>query len=213
MTLLQDKGPFVYNRNNNIDTKCKNKGQNDMKQIEIRRSKRKTMSLEVTADARVIVRAPLFISQAEIERFVNSKKAWLEKSLQKVQERQALKYDSRKLTEKELELLAEQAKQVFSEKAAYFAKKVGVTYGRITIRNQRTRWGSCSSQGNLNFNCLLLFAPEAVQDYVVVHELCHRKEMNHSDRFWREVAKVMPDYRVHKKWLKEHGSKIMSLNC
>ena len=213
MTLLQDKGPFVYNRNNNIDTKCKNKGQNDMKQIEIRRSKRKTMSLEVTADARVIVRAPLFISQAEIERFVNSKKAWLEKSLQKAQERQALKHDSRKLTEKELELLAEQAKQVFSEKAAYFAKKVGVTYGRITIRNQKTRWGSCSSQGNLNFNCLLMLAPEAVQDYVVVHELCHRKEMNHSDRFWREVAKVMPDYKVHKKWLKEHGSKIMNWNA
>ena len=183
-----------------------------MKQIEIRRSNRKTMSLEVTSDAGVIVRAPLFISQAEIERFVNSKKAWLEKSLQKAQERQALKHDSRKLTEKELELLAEQAKQVFSEKAAYFAKKVGVTYGRITIRNQKTRWGSCSSQGNLNFNCLLLFAPEAVQDYVVVHELCHRKEMNHSDRFWREVAKVMPDYKVYKKWLKEHGSKIMSLN-
>lgn len=212
MTLLQDKGSFVYNRSNNIDTKCKNKGQNVMKQIEIRRSKRKTMSLEVTADARVIVRAPLFISQAEIERFVNSKKAWLEKSLRKVQERQVQKNDSRKITEKELELLAEQARQVFPEKAAYYAKRVGVTYGRITIRAQKTRWGSCSSQGNLNFNCLLMLAPEAVQDYVVVHELCHRKEMNHSDRFWREVAKVMPDYKIHKKWLKEHGSKIMSLN-
>ena len=212
MTLLQDKGSFVYNRSNNIDTKCKNKGQNVMKQIEIRRSKRKTMSLEVTADARVIVRAPLFISQAEIERFVNSKKAWLEKSLRKVQERQVQKNDSRKITEKELELLAEQARQVFPEKAAYYAKRVGVTYGRITIRAQKTRRGSCSSQGNLNFNCLLMLAPEAVQDYVVVHELCHRKEMNHSDRFWREVAKVMPDYKIHKKWLKEHGSKIMSLN-
>ena len=213
MTLLQDKGPFVYNRNNNIDTKCKNKGQNDMKQIEIRRSNRKTMSLEVTSDARIIVRAPLFISQAEITRFVNSKKAWIEKSLQKVKERQAIKRDSRKLTEKELELLADKAKTVFPQKVACYAEQVGVTYGRITIRAQKTRWGSCSSQGNLNFNCLLMMAPEAVQDYVVVHELCHRKEMNHSERFWREVAKVMPDYKIHKKWLKDYGSKIMNWNA
>ena len=133
-----------------------------MKQIEIRRSNRKTMSLEVTADARVIVRAPLFISQAEIERFVTSKRTWIEKSLQKVREHQTLKHDSRSLTEKELALLAEQAKQVFAEKAAYFAKRVGVTYGRITIRAHKTRWGSCSSQGNLNFNCLLMLAPEEV---------------------------------------------------
>lgn len=184
-----------------------------MKQIEIRRSNRKTMSLEVTADARVIVRAPLFISETEIVRFVNSKKGWLEKSLQKVKERQVAKHDSRKLTEKELELLAERAREVFHEKTAYFAQKVGVTYGRITIRAQKTRWGSCSSQGNLNFNCLLMLVPEAVQDYVVVHELCHRKEMNHSERFWREVAKVMPDYKIHKKWLKDYGSKIMNWNA
>ena len=184
-----------------------------MKQVEILRSNRKTMSLEVTSDARVIVRAPLFISQAEITRFVNSKKAWIEKSLQKVKERQTIKHDSRKLTEKELELLADKAKTVFPQKVACYAEQVGVTYGRITIRVQKTRWGSCSSQGNLNFNCLLMMAPEAVQDYVVVHELCHRKEMNHSERFWREVAKVMPDYKIHKKWLKDYGSKIMNWNA
>ena len=64
----------------------------------------------------------------------------------------------------------------------------------------------------MNFNCLLMFAPEEVQNYVVVHELCHRKELNHSHRFWREVARVMPDYKVHKKWLKEYGGKIMNMN-
>ena len=119
----------------------------------------------------------------------------------------------RKLTAKELELLTAQAKQVFPEKVARYAKEMGVTYGRVTIRHQKTRWGSCSSLGNLNFNCLLLFAPDAVQDYVVIHELCHRKEMNHSDKFWREVANVMPDYKVHKKWLKENGRKIMAWNA
>ena len=119
----------------------------------------------------------------------------------------------RKLTAIELELLTAQAKQIFSEKVARYAKEMGVTYGRVTIRHQKTRWGSCSGLGNLNFNCLLLFAPDAVQDYVVIHELCHRKEMNHSDRFWCEVAKVMPDYKVHKKWLKENGRKIMEWNA
>ena len=117
-----------------------------------------------------------------------------------------------KLSARERELLTEQAKQVFTEKVAYYANIVGVTYGRVTIRTQKTRWGSCSSLGNLNFNCLLMFAPEEVQNYVVVHELCHRKELNHSRRFWREVARVMPDYKVHKKWLKEYGGKIMNMN-
>ena len=87
---------------------------------------------------------------------------------------------------------------------------MGVTYGRITIRNQVSRWGSCSSVGNLNFNCLLMLAPPEVRDYVVVHELCHRKEMNHSPAFWAEVEKMIPDYKAHKKWLKDNGTALIS---
>lgn len=112
----------------------------------------------------------------------------------------------------EMALLTKRAKQVFPDKVAYYAQQIGVTYGRVTIRHQKTRWGSCSSLGNLNFNCLLLYAPDAVQNYVVVHELCHRKEMNHSKRFWQEVEKIMPDYKIHRKWLKENGRKIMEWN-
>jgi predicted metal-dependent hydrolase len=93
----------------------------------------------------------------------------------------------------------------------YFAPLVGVDYRRITIRSQKTRWGSCSSSGNLNFNCLLLLAPPEVLDYVVVHELCHRKEMNHAPRFWAEVGRVLPDYKKRNKWLKENGSRLMLL--
>ena len=74
---------------------------------------------------------------------------------------------------------------------------------------QKTRWGSCSSDGNLNFNCLLMLAPEEVQNYVVVHELCHRRQMNHSKKFWDEVEKYDPDYKKQKKWLKDHGDEIM----
>ena len=98
------------------------------------------------------------------------------------------------------------------ERVRYFAPKVGVDYGMITIRNQKTRWGSCSARGNLNFNCLLMLAPSEVIDYVVVHELCHRKELNHSPRFWAEVARVLPDYKRQERWLKENGKRLMARN-
>lgn len=91
-----------------------------------------------------------------------------------------------------------------------YAPIVGVEYGRITIRMQKSRWGSCSSKGNLNFNCLLMAMPEEIRDYVVVHELCHRKQMNHSDKFWAEVEKVLPDYKVSRKWLRDNGEEIMN---
>ena len=116
------------------------------------------------------------------------------------------------MTREELEALADQALQIIPQRVAYYAEKMNVTYGRITIRNQKTRWGSCTSQGNLNFNCLLMKAPKEVLDYVVVHELCHRKEMNHSKAFWDYVESVMPDYKVHRAWLKEHGALLMEEN-
>ena len=95
--------------------------------------------------------------------------------------------------------------------SAYFAEKIGVSYGRITLRQQKTRWGSCSANGNLNFNWLLILAPPEVLDYVVVHELCHRRQMNHSQAFWNEVSAVLPGYKEQKKWLKDNGWKLMEL--
>ena len=85
---------------------------------------------------------------------------------------------------------------------------MNVSYGRISIREQKTRWGSCSSAGNLNFNWRLIFAPPAVLDYVVVHELAHRKEMNHSAAFYAIVEQVLPDYRSSQKWLRENGHQL-----
>ena len=116
-----------------------------------------------------------------------------------------------KLTREKVIALAEEALKIIPARVEYFAKVIGVTYGKITIRNQKTRWGSCSSKGNLNFNCLLMLAPPEVLDYVVVHELCHRKQMNHSKAFWLEVEKVLPDYKEARKWLKEEGSQMITL--
>ncbi|MCI6553330.1 MAG: M48 family metallopeptidase [Lachnospiraceae bacterium] len=177
--------------------------------IEIRRSGRRTVALEVTSDARVIVRAPYGLPEAELKRFIKEKSPWIEKALERIRQRKEEGSSREKLSMEDLHRLADQALAVIPAKAARYAQQVGVSYGRITIRNQRSRWGSCSSKGNLNFNCLLMLMPEEVLDYVIVHELCHRKEMNHSERFWREVERVLPDYRERRKWLKEHGSAVI----
>ena len=175
-------------------------------QYSIIRSSRKTVSLQITPEGKVLVRCPNRMSKREIDRFVQSKADWIEAHLRKIAERPAIP----RLTETELKALAGQARELLPRLVREFAPRVGVTYGRITIRCQRTRWGSCSTPGNLNFNCLLMLSPPEVQAYVVVHELCHRKEMNHSPRFWQEVERVMPDYRTHKKWLKDNGNALMA---
>lgn len=180
-----------------------------MEQIQVIRSQRKTIALRINPDSSLELRVPLQASNAQIQMFLQQKAGWIEKHLQSVKERQKRLEQTERITNEELHELAEQALAVIPKRVAYFAEKMGVTYGRITIRNQKSRWGSCSSKGNLNFNCLLMLAPPEVQDYIVVHELCHRKEMNHSVRFWCAVEKIMPDYREQEKWLKTHGDEIM----
>ena len=100
------------------------------------------------------------------------------------------------------------ARAQLERRIAYYHRLTGGRYTSITIRDQKTRWGSCSSRGTLSFNYRLIFAPPAVLDYVVVHELCHLIHMNHSKDFWNMVGTIMPDYAVHKKWLREHGHEL-----
>ena len=112
-----------------------------------------------------------------------------------------------------LELALEQwyraeAARLINERAGILSSDIGVSYKRIVIRGQRTRWGSCSRKKNLSFNWKLMMAPEPVIDYVIIHELAHLKEMNHSKRFWELVAKYCPGWREHKKWLKQHEANL-----
>ena len=174
------------------------------------RSRRKTLSMQVKGDGRVEIRAPLRTSDAEIRRFLETHRRWLEKHLQKARALQQATAGVRKLTGAEIAELKKKAKRVLPERVAYWAPLIGVKPGRIAIRCQKTRWGSCSAKGNLNFNCLLMLAPDGVIDSIVVHELCHLKHMNHSKRFYAEIEKVLPDYRQHQQWLKENGEFLLA---
>lgn len=96
------------------------------------------------------------------------------------------------------------ARRRLEERLVFWSARLGVDFGRVSVRDQKTLWGSCSPKGDISFNWRLVFAPPAVMDYVVVHELAHRREMNHSKRFWAIVAEHCPDYRDHRRWLHEN---------
>ena len=181
--------------------------------VTVIRSNRKTVAIQVNSNLSVTVRAPRSVSEKDIEEILKKKEAWISKHIEKIKKtKERLEAEStEKLTREKVIALAEEALKIIPARVEYFAKVIGVTYGKITVRNQKTRWGSCSSKGNLNFNCLLMLAPPEVLDYVVVHELCHRKQMNHSKAFWLEVEKVLPNYKEVRKWLKEEGSQMITL--
>ncbi len=173
------------------------------------RSSRRTLGMEIK-DGELVIRAPYFAPKREIERFVRNNYSWIEKQLRKKEKLQQKMEGVEPLSKEEINALMKEAKQVIPPRAAYYAEKIGVTYGRISIRCQKTRWGSCSAKGDLNFNCLLMLAPPEAMDSVIVHELCHRKEMNHSNRFYSEVLRVFPEYNKWNRWLKENGKVLMA---
>ena len=164
----------------------------------ILRSDRKTIALQIREGA-ILVRAPRRASTDMIREFVDSHSAWIAKTM----ERQSRQTVPKMLDEAERKRLRQRAGEMIRERVEYYAPKMGVTYNRIFIKEQKTRWGSYSSSGNLNFNWKLILIDEELLDYVVVHELAHRKQMNHSPQFWQEVEKILPDYKERRKRLKE----------
>lgn len=180
-------------------------------EYEIIYSNRRSIAIQITRDCRVTVRAPKGCSPSFIDRFVREKEAWIRKHLDDALARQKQASSHPPLSREKRERYIQLARDIFTQKTAYYARIMNVTYGRISIREQKTRWGSCSSKGNLNFNWRLILAPESVLDYVVVHELAHRREMNHSKAFYAVVESVLPDYRVSRKWLRDNGQSLWEI--
>ena len=171
---------------------------------ELIRAKRRSMSLKVDLDGTITVRAPYRMPVQTADWFVEGHRDWIEVRLKAgariMAERPAY-------TNKERAEGRKRAAEIIEARCRYYAPVMGVSYGTVTIREQKTRWGSCSAKGNLNFNWKLVLMPPEILDYVVVHELAHRIQMNHSAAFWAEVGKILPDYRKRRQWLKVNGQK------
>ena len=156
--------------------------------IQVIKSKRKTIGLEVHTDGRVILRAPMRITNRELNKFIDNHMSWIESKLSLIEKKNADKISvappKETISQKELDAI----KEKFTTRVQYYCNIMGVSVNRISIKDQKTRWGSCSSKGNVNFNYKLYYMPQELMNYVIVHELSHRKYMNHSDLFWNEVG-------------------------
>ena len=189
----------------NIQTEIKLQKDNQTMTLRVIRSARKTIGLQVKEDGEVLLRIPNRLSARALQDFLNREQSWIWQKAEQMQSRIKQREATGatpvgQLSREELEKI----KEKIGSRVRYYSKIMGVTVGRITIRNQKTRWGSCSSKGNLNFNYQLYYLPEELLDYVVIHELAHRRHMNHSADFWAEVEKYCPDYKIYRKQLNEY---------
>lgn len=181
----------------------------NIENIKVIYSNRKTFGLEIKPNEEIVARVPARATLCDIENFIHKHQRWIENHLKKVRAANKSAAAASQITIDDIKRLADKAAEYIPERVKYYADIIGTDYGQITIRAQKTRWGSCTAKGNLNFNCLLMLTSPDVIDYVVVHELCHRIHMDHSAAFWAEVQKVLPDYKKAKKWLKDNGSSII----
>jgi predicted metal-dependent hydrolase len=213
------------------------------------RTKRKTLAIEVTRDARLIVRAPQRMPHETIERFVEKKRGWIEKKKREAQKKRALSVPKRfengelfwylgrsyplKVVENGVAPLSfddgfalskkrcadahalfvawykARAKEVIHERLLYYSDLSGIEFTLFRITGAKKRWGSCNSKGNLHFAWRLVMAPLPVVEYVAVHELAHIVEKNHSERFWRRVERILPDYKDRRAWLRKNGTLLV----
>ena len=171
-----------------------------MESYELIRSRRRTLALEITKDCRVLVRAPLRLSQAKIDAFVESHTDWIQIHLE--QQRQRMAAAPPPPTEADIAALKVKARVILTEKVAYWSTKMGLRPTGLKITTARKRYGSCSGKNSLCFSCFLMDCPEDAIDLVVVHELCHIKEKNHGPRFYALLEQYLPDYKERKKLLK-----------
>jgi len=171
-----------------------------MRDYRLVRSSRRTVSLEITREGEVLVRAPLRMPKARIDEFVSSREDWIETHLTRWQQRQAAHPEP---DEAQQAACIRAAKEILPGRVAHYAALMGVRPAGITVTGARTRFGSCSSKGRLSFSWRLMEYPAEAIDYVVVHELAHLLHMDHSSRFYAVVERVMPDWKARRALLKE----------
>ncbi len=172
---------------------------NNVRAARIIRSRRKTLALVMTADAMITIRAPLRMPLTDIEHFVTKKQPWIVRAQQRILAKPKIEVSKEQIGE-----YRQRASELIPPRVKFFAEHMGLNYSSVRITSARQRWGSCGPHGSLNFTWRLMLAPNEVIDYVVVHELAHIIYRGHGPRFWHIVASIMPNFKNHKKWLREH---------
>ena len=165
----------------------------------LKRSRRKTLALEINRHCEIIVRAPLHLSKKKIDAFVSEHEEWIEKNLEKVRQRAEKKEE---LSEAEIKELRRKAMEYLPARTEYYAKIMGVEYTSLKITSAKTRFGSCSAKNGICYSLYLMQKPLEAVDYVVVHELAHTVHHNHSKQFYAFIEKFMPDYKERNRLLK-----------
>jgi hypothetical protein len=177
--------------------------------IDVRRSRRaRRWTLSVPWGAPPMLTVPAWMTSADVDRIIETHREWIAR--ERAKQRPRLRLDPRTVSEAEARRAVRELVGMLIEEEA---PELGVTPARIQIRDQRSRWGSCSTRGTLSFNWRLVLAPLDVLDYVVVHELCHLREPNHSRRFWKLVETRRPEWRVQRDWLHEHGPELLAFRA
>lgn len=171
-----------------------------MYKYKLTRSKRKSISIEITQKLELIVRAPNQLPQQDIDSFVLSREAWIEKHIE-IMRKRTEQYPT-VLTEEEIALLIEKAKHILPSKLEYYSKLMHLYPTAVKITGAKTRFGSCSSRDSICFSYMLMQYPDKAIDYVIVHELAHIKHKSHSKEFYALIEQYMPDYREREKLLK-----------
>lgn len=171
----------------------------------IRKSNRaRNLRLTINLDGELIVTKPWLVSTRQAEKFVQQKSDWILKKMTAMK-RRGDNSPLANVSAADYLKYKEQARVLVTQKVAEFNRLYDHDYNRIFIRNQKTRWGSCSAKKNLNYNFRIALLPERLVDYIIVHELCHLRELNHSPRFWGLVEQAIPDYKETRKELRVMG--------
>ncbi len=187
----------------------------------VRSSRRRTVAAQICPDGSVKVHAPGYYPKALIKDFLMRRRDWIILNQRKIIQKNSLqdqqgeekylaltaRYGSGK---KAIEDMRRRTREILSEKVPLYAERIGVSYGKVSVRAMKSRWGSCSMKGDLSFNILLCELPEEVTGYVIIHELCHRVHMDHSARFWQLVGRYDPAFQEHRRYLKDHGTQLIT---